>query len=139
MAKMKLRKKKGDGGGSPTLTNGPTPGNPLAVLQENVERWRLRSKYLYLVELGGTNQAALIPADSKLEAKERFMQLFGIQGTERPITAKQVENDGNATYPGTVAGMHVDVNGVVDPHFDPNKHGGRRPKQDNDLDDDGDA
>lgn len=126
MAKMKLKKKKE----AAQKSNGPTPGNPLAELSPMVERWRSRGKYLYKVELQSTTQAALISADSKLEAKERFKQLFGITSTDRVIVAAQVENDGG-TYPGEVAGFHVDINGVVDVHF------GKRlakPKQDDDRD-----
>ena len=60
----------------------------------------------YFVQLDGVKQAAVVAADSKGDAVEKFTTLFGIIGTERRIIAKAIEAEHE---------YEVDENGVVDP------------------------
>lgn len=50
-------------------------------------------KHLYMVELQGVKQGAIIPADGKAEAKERFFELLGIINTDRTVVAAAVEEE----------------------------------------------
>lgn len=128
MAKMTLKKKAKDAEKKKTSVRMGTPGNPHATLQTFVEKWRAKSSQLYLVELDGAG-GAVLNADDKLQARERFFRLFGITGTDKPVKAVKVSEDEAEQY-------HVDCNGVIDYKFNPKANG--RPKHDDETDEDDD-
>lgn len=102
------------------------PGNPLATLHPSVAEWNEDADAkTFKVELGNASQGAIIKADTKGEAKERFLELFGIQSTDQPLIVKEVDED---------HGLPVDCNGVIDYHYGKRGTPSGRPRQDEDND-----
>lgn len=60
----------------------------------------------YFVRVEGIRQGAIIWADSRAEAREKYLELSGITSCERKIKVEEVDED---------HGYTVDANGVIDP------------------------
>jgi len=80
---------------------------------------------LFYVTLEKAGHAAVVYGESDGDAKDTFLQLFGIVGTEHPLKAAKVDED---------HGYNLDKNGVVVPM--PKKKKRRSDREGDDRDDD---
>lgn len=81
-----------------------TEGKPLNPA--DVPAWVEDGDTRYKVTIEGIKQGAIVWADSRADAREKFIQLSGITSCERKIVVEEVDED---------HGYTVDAHGVIDP------------------------